>query len=385
MPCLVFLRRCVVVPLLALGVAAITACASRDTALQQPAAVAVGGGRVQADAAAVKPRALSPEFFSRKAVAYSGYRGADHQSPPSEAQVLQDLQLLTQGGYGLIRLFGSDDADTGVVLRTIRAHRLDLKVQLGIWIAGSPAKAGAANQAEIARGIALARAYPDIVLAVSVGNETMVDWSMHLPPADIAAYVRQVRAAVAQPVTTDDNWAPFANLGGKYAGIDEVLRTVDFVSMHTYPLLDSVYDPLFHGWQQPERPPAERAAAMMDFFFRKAQADYDAVRVYLDEHGFARLPVTIGETGWKAVGPQADRIHPANQKMYAERLAAWKGGPRQIFWFEAFDEPWKGDDDGWGLFDVHRRARSVVQALVPPTEQDGTHTTERDAVYWRSP
>lgn len=362
-------------PLLATAVLALGAC---------------GGGAGATETASAPPpqptaitlRTLAPDFFSRKAVAYSGYRGADHVTPPTDAQVLEDLQLLVQGRYGLIRMFGADDADTGVVLRTIKANKLDLKMQLGIWISGTKAAADAANQSQIAKGVALAKAYPDIVLAVSVGNETMVDWSQHLPAADMAGYIRQVRSAITQPVTTDDNWAVFANQGNKY-DIAKVLAEIDFASMHTYPLLDSVYDPAFKGWQHGDLPEAQRAAAMMDTFFAKAKADYAAVRSYLDANGHASMPVTIGETGWKAFGPQADRIHPANQKLYLDRLNAWTGGPKQVFWFEAFDEPWKGDDDGWGLFDVHRKARTLVQPLYPAAQQDGTHFIDADAVYWK--
>lgn len=357
--------------------------------LMAMAAMSACGGRA-GDAAGNAPlpntrpalRALSGEFLARKAVAYSGYRGADHRSPPTEAQVLQDLRLLVQGGFRLIRVFGADDFDTGVVLRTIRAHGLDLKLQLGIWIKGPKASADAVNRANIANGIALAQAYPDIVLAVSVGNETMVDWSLHIPPADMVGYIRSVRTAVTQPVTTDDNWAVFANVGNQYA-TDSVLAEIDFVSMHTYPLLDSVYVPGF-AWKNEGVPEVQRAMAMMDAMLDKAKADYAAVKGYMAAHGF-ELPVTIGETGWKAVGPQADRIHPVNQKMYLDRLAAWRDSPRQIFYFEAFDEPWKGDDDGWGLFDVNRKARYAVQALYAPAQGDGTHYRDADAVCWHAP
>jgi exo-beta-1,3-glucanase (GH17 family) len=371
----VSLRRFASLPLLCLALVALPACG--------------GGGGSGASPEAAPPvqpsavRTLDPQFFSRKAVAYSGYRGADHDTPPTEAQVLQDLQLLVQGGFGLIRMFGADDFDTGVVLRTIQSHGLDLKMQLGIWISGPRATHDAANQAQIAQGIALAKAYPGIVLAVSVGNETMVDWSLHIPAADMEGYLRQVRDAVAQPVTTDDNWAVFANDGNKYDP-GRIYPVIDFVSLHTYPLLDSVYVPGFTSWQHGELHESQRAAAMMDTMMGKARADYAAVKARMEALGH-HLPITIGETGWKAIGPQADRIHPVNQKMYLDRLAAWKDGPRQIFYFEAFDEPWKGDDDGWGLFDVNRKARCAVHALYPPELRDGSGCDPSRAVYWQGP
>lgn len=342
-----------------------------------------GGGSSSAPGPTPTARTLNAEFFTRKAVAYSGYRGADRSTVPSAAEVLEDLQLLAQGNFRLIRVFGSADEDTKVILKTIADNHLDIKVQLGVWISGPKATQDAANQAEIARGIALANAYPDIVLAVSVGNETMVDWSaLQVPAADMAEYITAVRSKIAQPVTTDDNWAFWANKDGKYQ-TKKIVDAVDFVSVHTYSLLDSVYDPSF-SWKMESTPEDQRAAAMMDAMIGKAKTDYAAVKSYLGSIG-STLPVTIGETGWKAAGGEANRDHPVNQKMYFDRLAAWTDGPRQIFYFEAFDEPWKGGDNGWGLFDVNRKARYVVHALYPAGVQDGSSYTSADALYYSAP
>jgi hypothetical protein len=83
-----------------------------------------------------------------------------------------------------------------------------------------------------------------------------------------------------------------------------------------------------------------------------------------------------------------------NQKMYLDRLQAWAAegrsgsGPKQVIYFEAFDEPWKQGDDGWGLFNARREARHVVQGLgtcgVTWTCEAGSHTTA-DAVKWVAP
>lgn len=331
-------------------------------------------------------RDLPADYLTRKAVAYSGYRGDSHDNPPTQAQVLEDLHLLTKAGFGLIRVFSSGDADNKLVLDTIATHRLDLKVHLGIWISGPRATSDPANQAEIARGIALAKTYPDLVQVVSVGNETMVDWSpLKVPVADMAAYLQQVRAAVAQPVTTDDDWAFYANRDNKYQP-RAVLDAIDFVSLHIYPLLDSVYDPSFTEWKHAEIPEAQRAQAMMETMFARARSHFEAVRGYLASQSL-ELPLVIGEAGWKAriTNGETGRAHPVNQKLYLDMLNAWREGPAQIFYFEAFDEPWKGADDGWGLFNVERKARHALAPLFPEAQRETPSHTAADAVHYRPP
>jgi len=116
---------------------------------------------------------------------------------------------------------------------------------------------------------------------------------------------------------------------------------------------------------------AGRATAMMDAAIAETRRQYAQTRAYLDSKGLGRMPVTVGETGWKAVdsGDLPFRAHPVNQRLYIERLATWAAegrsgaGPKAVFYFEAFDEPWKQGDDGWGLFDKERRARYAIQAL----------------------
>ena len=138
-----------------------------------------GGGTVPLPG--VQVRALSPDFATRKAVAYSPFRSANRDTETvTTAEVTQDLTLLAQGGFGLIRVFDSSTnasrpsgGSTEAILQAIQASHLDIKVQLGIYIQSGN---DAFNQAEIARGIALAGTYASTVLAVSVGNENMVSW-----------------------------------------------------------------------------------------------------------------------------------------------------------------------------------------------------------------
>ena len=323
-------------------------------------------------------RPLPADFASRKAVAYSPFRTS--QSPAdlageaiTPAMIKEDLDLLVQAGFGLIRVYDSSDKVARQTLQVIRDHRLDIKVMLGIYVVGSDL---AFNNAEVARGIRLANDFKDVVIAVSVGNEAMVSWSGHqLPTITMRAYITTVRDAVTQPVTTNDNWAFFAKAYLYEQDPQPILEVIDFVAMHTYPLLDTVFNPGSWDWRQASVPADKRARAMMDAAMAAAKSEFSAVRNNLSRRGFTSMPIAVGEIGWKApnAGPLniTMRSHPVNQKMHYDDLQTWKraaDGPLNVFYFEAFDEPWKQGDDGWGLFNKDRKARYLIKDFFPPAQ-----------------
>ena len=359
-----------------------------------------GGGSVPASRDEMRP--LPAEFSTRKAVDYSPYRTDEGTSQPPlaepngpnwEANIKQDMDLLVAGGFGLIRLF-----DSGVVaettLRVIRNYNMNIKVQLGVYIQGA-VYAGEAdrpridtyNKAQIVKLVKLANQYRDIVIAVSVGNENMVYWSGNLTdPALMAGYIVSARSQITQPVTSDDNWA-------FYADPPRVLiDSIDYVSMHTYAELDTVFNPTWWDWKQEAVPEANRAVAMMNASIASAKREFNYVRALLDSKNLPSMPIVIGETGWNAVdvGTLKFRASPINQKMYYDLLTAWVAegragrGPKAIFYFEAFDEPWKKGDDKWGLFNVNRQARCVIQALSATYVKEAGSCADA-ALYYKPP
>ena len=360
-----------------------------------------GGGSEVSKPQAGGLRALPAELATSKAIAYGPYRTARNDAERASevitpAMIKQDLDLLVAGGFQLIRLYAADDKVSRQTLQVIRDHSLPLKVMQGIWISGSDA---AGNNAEVARGIALANEFEDIVVAVSVGNEAMVSWSGHrIAAVAMLPYLKTVRAAISQPVTTDDNWAffvgPKVNSPTFYEqDPTDVLGTIDFVAMHIYPGLDTLYD--LYEWRFASVPADQRAAAMMNAAMQRARQNYADVRAKMDAVGYRDMPIVIGETGWQAVdtGGRAFISHPANQKLYVDALNAWVAagtGPKGVVHFVAFDEPWKQGDDKWGFFTVDRKARFVVKDLYPESLWLGAGTGEpatasvrvEDAVYF---
>jgi exo-beta-1,3-glucanase (GH17 family) len=294
-------------------------------------------------------QAASPDLrvqaWHGDALCYSGYRAG--QTPkteiwPTPAQVVQDLRIIERQ-WKLIRIYGADRHSEDV-LEAIRSEKLPLKVLLGIWLDG---KLEDDNARQIAAGIRLANAYPDVVVAVNVGNEAFVSWSDHKMSEERGLeLVRQVKAAVRCPVTVADDQLYWREPSAKLAA------AVDFIAMHTYPV-----------WGKHD---IDEAMPIM-------VADFERVR-----RAHPGKAVVITEAGWPSFtdSPQnAPRAgDEAKQKRHYQELTAWaKANAVTVFWFEAFDEPWKGQgtEGHWGLFTEARKAKPVMQGRYPELKPDG--------------
>jgi len=311
-------------------------------ACRQPGAQNVSEARRSAKAVDL----LSDEWQGH-AIAYSGYR--DGQSPdsgvrPSQDQVAEDLRILARN-WRLIRVYAADRHGEDV-LEVIRREKIDLHVMLGIWLAREPG-AEQSNAQQIADGIRLANEYKDSVVAVNVGNEVLIEWTAHPVPEDrVIRYVREVKAAVTQPVTVADNYVWWRDHGAALA------REVDFITMHTYPL-----------WERKD----------IDQGLSYTIANYEGVRAAHPDQ-----TIVIGEAGWATY--TEGNLHvlrggdERKQQRYHEELTNWaRENKVTVFIFEAFDESWKGTgtEGHWGLFTVDRKAKPVMQKLYPELMPDG--------------
>ncbi|MGB5354043.1 MAG: hypothetical protein WBN32_10570 [Woeseia sp.] len=299
------------------------------------------------------------------AVAYSGFREGQHPDRgdgavnPSRAEILEDLEILVDHGFKLIRLYDAGD-NSRATLELIRDNNLPVKVLLGIWLVaefsnheGCPwldepipeaelAENVIANAAEIMRGINLAKEFDEIVVAVNVGNEALVEWNDHMVPLDsVIAYVRQVKAAIEQPVTVADNYDWWRRDGAPLAA------EVDFIGVHTYP-----------AWE--EKSIDEALSYTID--------NIRTVREALPDK-----PIAILEAGWATIAIEfGERASEANQQRHYRELQQWaREANMTVFFFEAFDEPWKGNpanplgaEKHWGLFNVDRTPKRVMRDLL---------------------
>lgn len=304
------------------------------------------------DEPALVPRPLALDVDGRwigTGICYGPHR--DGQRPggpaPTDDELLDDLRLLAPR-WSLVRIYGADEW-AGRMLALIRRERLPLEVLLGAWIAPEPSPVSGAsaaeNRAQLESAIRLAATYPDVVVAIVVGNETQVSWSDHRVPLDqLIGAVREVRAATSVPVTSADDFGYWLEDGSA-----RLARELDFVMVHIHPM--------WNGQQ------LEQALAF-------TQDRYAAVAARHPDR-----PMFLGETGWATArhseGDQAKYIKGqaglAEQRSYYEQLTAWSREARiPTTYFEAFDERWKGGphpdevEKHWGLFGADRTPKPAM-------------------------
>src|SRR5215207_9868554 len=259
-------------------------------------------------------------------VSYAPFRGAQNPLDPatriSAAQIEDDLARLANVA-GCVRTYSIDhglDQIAGL------AAKHDLKVIQGLWLSNNRTY----NRKQIQTVIALADRYPAVVQSVVVGNEVLLRGDMS--GSDLAATIRQVKAAVKVPVTYADVWEFWLRHR-------EVYAAVDFVTIHILPYWED--DPIAAG----------EAAAHVDSIRSRVLA------------AFPDKEILIGETGWPSAGRMRERAlpSPANQaRVMHEVLAAAKRGHYRVNLIEAFDQPWKRQLEGtvgghWGLYDDRTR------------------------------
>ena len=83
-----------------------------------------------------------------------------------------------------------------------------------------------------------------------------------------------------------------------------------------------------------------------------------------------KAKIAILEAGWATIANEfGDRANQSNQKLYYDALKRWAElNNVTVFFFEAFDEPWKGNDDApnaaeknWGVYFEDRTPKLVLQ------------------------
>jgi len=337
------------------------------------------------------------------AISYGGYRAKSRDIQPTVAQLKEDMKILSAMGIKVLRTYNVQLKQASNLLKAIKELKsedksFEMYVMLGAWIDCKNAWTDKEpehdvesenNEAEISRAVALAKKHPDIVKVIAVGNEAMVHWaaSYFVRPNVILKWVNYLQNLKLKGELPKELWITSSDDFSSWGGGDSVYHTedlnklikaVDFISMHTYPMHNTHYNPQF--WLVPEDEMSlssmqkVNSAMQRALFFAKHQ--HDSVTKYMKSLGVNK-PVHIGETGWATVstdhygnnGSKACDEYKSGR--YYKLIREWTNNNNiSCFYFEAFNEQWKdssnsnGSENHFGLINLNGQAKFAIWNLV---------------------
>ncbi|NRB60788.1 MAG: glycosyl hydrolase family 17 [Winogradskyella sp.] len=344
----------------------------------------------------------NPDYL---AISYGGYREKSRDSQPTLAELKEDLKILSAMGVKMLRTYNVQPKlpHASNVLKAIKELKkedddFEMYVMLGAWIDCLNAWTDKVpnhdvespnNEGEIKRAVALANQYPDIVKVIAVGNEAMVKWatSYYVQPNVILKWVNHLQDLKKNGKLPGDLWITssddFSSWGGgsdeyHVKDLEELVKAVDFISMHTYPYHNTHYNPSFWGVPTAHRtmPDTTKIEMAMERSIKFAQKQFDSVTNYMKSLGVNK-PIHIGETGWATVssgfyGNKGSRATDEyKQGLYYKQMRRWTNRAGiSCFYFEAFNEQWKdahnskGSENHFGLFTIDGKAKYPIWDLV---------------------
>ena len=344
------------------------------------------------------------------AISYGGYRGKSREVQPSIEDIKEDLQIMFAQGFRVIRTYDLHHPFAENTLKAISELKnsdsdFEMYVMLGAWIQCKDAFTDLpihneedleGNKVEIAEAVRLAQEYQDIVKVIAVGNEAMVHWatSYHLEPKYILKWVKYLQDLKINGtinnniwITSSDNFASWGGGSEEYHNddLDELIRSVDYVSMHTYAFHDTYYNPVFWNLsgdlEDLSKKDIIKKAIQKAVEYELSQ--FNSVQEYI--HGIdSSKQVHIGETGWSSVASDlygyggTEAADEYKLGLYYEMITdVCVAKSISCFYFSAFDEPWKdsqnenGSENHFGLFTVHGEAKYPLWKKVDQNVFDG--------------
>ncbi len=334
-----------------------------------------------------------------QAICYGGYRTTSRDVVPTVEEIKEDLKILAALQFKVLRTYNVNRKEINHLLEAIAQLKkeqqdFEMYVMMGAWIDCKNAwtdktpvhtEESEKNATEIATAVELANQYPDIVKIIAVGNEAMVNWaaSYYVTPDIILKWVNYLQQLKNDGklnkdvwITSSDNFASWGGGGKEYhvPALDSLIRAVDYISMHTYPMHDTHYNPAFWGIKESEQKlnDKEKINAAMLRARDYAVAQYQSVVAYMKSLGVNK-PVHIGETGWASMcnelygagGSQA--VDEYKSAIYYQLMREWTNANNiTCFYFEAFDESWKNSanpmhsENHFGLINLQSQAKFVI-------------------------
>ncbi len=337
------------------------------------------------------------------AMSYGGYRTNSRDVQPTVKELKEDMLLLHAMGIRIIRTYQTELEHPRNVLKAIRELKnenpsFEMYMMVGAWINCENAWTGGpnhneedflANSGEVGRAVEMAKAYPDIVKVIAVGNEAMVRWaqSYFVQPNVILKWVNVLQGLKERGDLPKDLWITssdnFASWGGDDASyhtddLKALIKAVDFISLHTYPMHDTHYNGAFWGVSESDKNLSKEKLieVAMKRALVHAQTQYQSTKDFVRSLG-VNVPIHIGETGWASASngfysPDGTKAcDEYKEGVYYRLMREWTNKENiSCFYFEGFDEIWKdaqnsgGSENHFGLFTIDGQAKYAIWDLV---------------------
>ncbi len=349
----------------------------------------------------------NPEYL---AISYGGYRENTRDIEPSMNQVKEDLKILAAMNVKILRTYNVHLNEASNLLKAITELKkedptFEMYVMLGAWIDCKNAWTefepdhnleSERNAIEIATAVKLTNQYSDIVKVIAVGNEAMVRWaaSYYVQPNVILKWVNHLQELKIKGELPAELWITssddFASWGGgdtsyRTPDLEQLIKAVDYVSMHTYPMHNTYYNPEF--WFVPDSEKdfsdAEKVDAAMLRALEFAKKQYQDVSSYVKSIDSTKI-IHIGESGWTTIsdghyGKESSKAADEYKAgSYYKMMREWTNKEKiSLFYFEAFDEQWKdaknpvGSENHFGLIDIKGKAKYALWEMVDKGVFDG--------------
>jgi exo-beta-1,3-glucanase (GH17 family) len=350
--------RLALVSVLSLGMLALASgCATSSPSAGRDGSQATASGVGQA---------FDPMFdgvWAGDAICYGPHR--DGQGPgtpdqPTAENIAEDARIMAKS-WRFVRMYGVGDA-TEHFLQAIEREKLPLKLFMGVWIAPEAEfdKDGKLvrvldenirlNNEQVAGAIRLANKYPKHIAAIGVGNETQVYWSTYRTASDVLIkHIRAVKAGVPHPVTTCDSYEFWLTPESV-----TIAKELDFAAVHIYAM-----------WNKQQ---LEDAIVWSRTKLAEVQAKHPNMQFVITELGWA---TDRGMNGYQAEGIVGKWGEGPQETFFR----TWRDYARThkipYFWFQAFDEKWKGGTEPnevekhWGVYFSNRKPKQVMQHELP--------------------
>ncbi len=332
-------------------------------------------------------------------ICYGGYRTQTREKQPTINEIKEDLKILSALNIKVIRTYNVHYEEAANILKAItELNKADAKFEmylmLGVWIDCKNAwtklqpihnEESERNAAEIEEAVKLTNKYHDIVKIISVGNEAMVKWATnyYVTPNIILKWVKHLQNLKKENklpnkvwITSSDNFASWGGNTSDYhvEDLKQLIKAVDYISMHTYPMHDTHYNPVFWGINESELQLTDKYKidAVMLRARDYANSQYENVVKYMKSIG-ENKPVHIGETGWATASNEmygndgSKATDEYKSGLYYYLMREWSNKNNiSCFYFEAFDENWKdsanplGSENHFGLINLQNQAKFAI-------------------------